>query len=93
MTPAVRRLVREHDIDIAQLSGSGAGGRVTRDDVLAFIDNAPPAQASAEPAQAPDAQPQAAAAAPAPRPSRPLPLRGRRRHRSRHPPAGTWSCR
>src|SRR5918999_799451 len=37
MTPAVRRLVREHNIDVAQLSGSGAGGRVTRDDVLAFI--------------------------------------------------------
>ncbi len=52
MTPAVRRLVREHDIDIAQLSGSGAGGRVTRDDVLAFIDNAPAAQATAEPAPA-----------------------------------------
>ena len=34
MTPAVRRLVREHDIDITQLNGSGAGGRVTRDDVL-----------------------------------------------------------
>ena len=62
MTPAVRRLVREHDIDIAQLSGSGAGGRVTRDDVLAFIDNAPAAQATAEPAPPPTAQPQAAAA-------------------------------
>ena len=43
MTPAVRRLVREHDIDITQLRGSGAGGRVTRDDVLAFIDKAPAA--------------------------------------------------
>ena len=79
MTPAVRRLVREHDIDIAQLSGSGAGGRVTRDDVLAFIDNAPAAQATAEPA--PSAEPPAAAApapaaapaeaAPAARPSPP----------------------
>ena len=37
MTPAVRRLVREHDIDITQLKGSGAGGRVTREDVLAFV--------------------------------------------------------
>src|SRR6185503_6108788 len=37
MTPAVRRLVREHGIDIAQLKGSGAGGRVTREDVLAFV--------------------------------------------------------
>ncbi len=83
MTPAVRRLVREHGIDVAQLSGSGAGGRVTRDDVLAFIDKGAPAAAAAAPApaeqpQAPaaaptpaPAQPQAAAAAPAPRPAPP----------------------
>jgi len=69
MTPAVRRLVREHDIDITQLSGSGAGGRVTREDVLSFINQgaqaaAPaPAQAAAVPA-AP--APAAAQAAPAP---------------------------
>ena len=79
MTPAVRRLVREHDIDIAQLSGSGAGGRVTRDDVQAFIDKAPAAQASAAQAPTPAAQPPAAPApaaapaeaAPAPRPAPP----------------------
>ena len=87
MTPAVRRLVREHDIDVAQLSGSGAGGRVTRDDVLAFIDkgaSAPAAapapteqpQAAATPAPPPaptpaPAQPEPAAAAPAPRPAPP----------------------
>ncbi len=68
MTPAVRRLVREHGIDVAQLSGSGAGGRVTRDDVLAFIDKGAPAAASAAPA--PAEQPQAAAA-PAPAPAQP----------------------
>ena len=54
MTPAVRRLVREHDIDVAQLTGTGAGGRVTRDDVLSFIDRGP--QAAAEPAQPAQAQ-------------------------------------
>ena len=64
MTPAVRRLVREHDIDVAQLHGSGAGGRVTRDDVLAFIEKGP--QAASAPAQ-PSAQAQPEApAAPAP---------------------------
>jgi 2-oxoisovalerate dehydrogenase E2 component (dihydrolipoyl transacylase) len=86
MTPAVRRLVREHDIDIAQLSGSGAGGRVTRDDVQAYIDKAPTAEASTPqaPPPAPAAEPQAAEpqaaaapaaapaeAAPAPRPAPP----------------------
>jgi 2-oxoisovalerate dehydrogenase E2 component (dihydrolipoyl transacylase) len=81
MTPAVRRLVREHDIDVAQLSGSGAGGRVTRDDVLAFIDKAPAGQASEAQTPAAATEPQAAAApapaaapaeaAPAPRPAPP----------------------
>jgi 2-oxoisovalerate dehydrogenase E2 component (dihydrolipoyl transacylase) len=56
MTPAVRRLVREHGIDIGQLTGSGAGGRVTRDDVLAFIE-----RGSGQPA--PGAQPEAEAPA------------------------------
>ena len=95
MTPAVRRLVREHDIDIAQLSGSGAGGRVTRDDVLAFIDKARRRpQATRRPAPAPAAQPPAAAARrrpPRPRQAAPacrapappsVPIAGRRRHRA-----------
>jgi 2-oxoisovalerate dehydrogenase E2 component (dihydrolipoyl transacylase) len=60
MTPAVRRLVREHDVDIAQLQGSGAGGRVTRDDVLAFIEKGGEQAAVATPEQ-----PAAAQAAPA----------------------------
>ena len=72
MTPAVRRLVREHGIDISQLTGSGAGGRVTREDVLAFVErgSAQPAaapQAAPAPAAAPTpAEPQAAPAAPPP---------------------------
>lgn len=61
MTPAVRRLVREHGIDLSQLAGSGAGGRVTRDDVLAFVERgqaAEPAQPVAEPGPAtPDPTP------------------------------------
>jgi 2-oxoisovalerate dehydrogenase E2 component (dihydrolipoyl transacylase) len=74
MTPAVRRLVREHGIDVSQLSGSGAGGRVTRDDVLAFIERGaaappaptPPAAAVAAPAAEP---PAAAQPPPAPAPA------------------------
>jgi 2-oxoisovalerate dehydrogenase E2 component (dihydrolipoyl transacylase) len=66
MTPAVRRLVREHDIDVAQLRGSGAGGRVTRDDVLAFIEKGPsaPAQEAPKPAEEAAAAPAEAPAAP-----------------------------
>ena len=37
LSPAVRRLAEEHGLDPAQIAGSGEGGRVTRDDVLAFL--------------------------------------------------------
>lgn len=39
MGPAVRRLVREHKLDLDNISGSGRGGRVTRDDVLRFLES------------------------------------------------------
>jgi 2-oxoisovalerate dehydrogenase E2 component (dihydrolipoyl transacylase) len=65
MTPAVRRLVREHGIDISQLTGSGAGGRVTREDVLAFIEGGAAQPAAAQPAAAQVEAP-SAPAAPAP---------------------------
>jgi 2-oxoisovalerate dehydrogenase E2 component (dihydrolipoyl transacylase) len=38
MTPAVRRLLREHDLEPAQIAGTGSGGRITREDVLAFVE-------------------------------------------------------
>ncbi len=37
-SPFVRRIAREHNVDIAQLSGSGLGGRVTKHDILAHLD-------------------------------------------------------
>ena len=44
--PAVRRLIREHNLDLDDLSGSGRGGRVTRDDVLGFLESRPQAPAA-----------------------------------------------
>jgi 2-oxoisovalerate dehydrogenase E2 component (dihydrolipoyl transacylase) len=38
MTPAVRRLLREHGLSAAQVPGTGGGGRITRDDVLAVVE-------------------------------------------------------
>ncbi|MDQ3690092.1 MAG: 2-oxo acid dehydrogenase subunit E2 [Chloroflexota bacterium] len=77
MTPAVRRLVREHEIDVAQLNGTGAGGRVTRDDVLSFIDKAQPEAATASSAsEAPSAAssaPPTPAEAPTPKAAPPAP--------------------
>jgi pyruvate dehydrogenase E2 component (dihydrolipoamide acetyltransferase) len=55
-SPLVRRIAREHDIDITQLEGSGIGGRVTKQDILDFIDGG-----TARPA--PAATPGAASAA------------------------------
>ena len=36
-SPSVRKLAREYEIDLAEVSGSGSGGRVTRDDVERLI--------------------------------------------------------
>jgi 2-oxoisovalerate dehydrogenase E2 component (dihydrolipoyl transacylase) len=58
----VRRLAREHNVDLSLVAGSGHGGRVTRDDVLRFVESGAAAQTQAQPAQAPAQQ--AAAAAP-----------------------------
>jgi 2-oxoglutarate dehydrogenase E2 component (dihydrolipoamide succinyltransferase) len=64
-TPLVRRIAAEHGIDLAEVEGTGRAGRVTKQDILSFIERREkaPAAAPAAPPQAP-ARP-AAAAAPA----------------------------
>lgn len=37
LSPAVRRLVAEHNVEVSKISGSGKGGRITKEDVEAFI--------------------------------------------------------
>lgn len=71
-SPFVRSLARKYGINLAQVNGSGLGGRVTKDDILAFIEQrgAQPV-AGAPVAVAPPAPP--APAAPAPPPAPPAP--------------------
>ncbi len=82
LSPVVRRLVVEHGIDPSSIPGSGKGGRITRGDVLSFIDQnaAGGAPAStAAPAPASPAAPELARVAPASRPQgRPARPEGRR---------------
>src|SRR6478672_8071297 len=75
VSPVVARMVAEHNLDINAISGTGAGGRVTKKDVQAFIDSggasAPAPAPAAEvvhdvPHFAPPAEPEAPAPPPAP---------------------------
>ncbi len=49
-TPLVRKIAAEHGVDISQVTGTGTSGRVTRDDILAFIESGGPAAAATSPA-------------------------------------------
>jgi len=65
LSPVVRRLISDNNLDVAQVAGTGPGGRITRDDVMAVIDQgvrAPqPAAAPAPAAPAATAKPAARA--------------------------------
>jgi pyruvate dehydrogenase E2 component (dihydrolipoamide acetyltransferase) len=53
-SPLVRKLAREHNVDLAKLTGTGTGGRVTKQDVLDFVDRRSTAPVAAPaPRQAP----------------------------------------
>ena len=68
LSPAVRRLAREHSVDLSRIQGTGLGGRITRNDVLRFLETAPPPQAAppAAVAPAPVVEPPAPDVAPGP---------------------------
>ena len=69
-SPLVRKIAEEHGVDISNIEGTGISGRVTKNDILSFIENkgaatkAAPASAEARPAAA--AAPAAPARAPQP---------------------------
>ena len=68
VTPLVRKMAAEHGVDLASITGTGVGGRIRKQDVLAAAESAKQAPAE-EPAAAPSED-----AAPA---SAPSPLRGK----------------
>jgi len=53
LSPSVRRLLAEHNVDASKVKGTGVGGRITKEDVEAFVKSAPKAAAPAAPAVAP----------------------------------------
>jgi pyruvate/2-oxoglutarate dehydrogenase complex dihydrolipoamide acyltransferase (E2) component len=76
MTPAVRRLLREHGLTAAMIAGTGGGGRITREDVTDYVESQRTGQpvgrqnaAAAPAAVAAPAAPAAAASTSAPAPS------------------------
>jgi len=51
-SPLVRRIAREHNVDITQINGTGISGRVTKHDILGFIQDGGAAQPRPQPAAA-----------------------------------------
>ena len=70
VSPVVARIASEHGVDPTAVPGTGTGGRVTKKDILAFVEGggqaATPQAAEPEPVAAPEPTPVAAAPAPPP---------------------------
>jgi pyruvate dehydrogenase E2 component (dihydrolipoamide acetyltransferase) len=71
VSPVVAKIASEHGVDPSQVTGTGRGGRVTKKDILGFIESG--AQAPAEPAPVPAAPPPPPEPAPPPQPQAPAP--------------------
>src|SRR2546427_4812839 len=67
-SPLVRKIAREHGVSLSQISGTGLGGRITKQDIMSFIERQSSAPAAP---QTPVQQP--AASTSAPRPAAPAP--------------------
>src|ERR1700683_4244607 len=70
-SPLVRKIAREHGVSLSQVSGTGLGGRITKQDITAFIEKgSQPAPGGADTAERSEAAPSSAPAAPpTPRPA------------------------
>ena len=78
-SPLVRKIAREHGISLSQITGTGLGGRITKQDIQQFIENQgsqPTHVATASQAVAPKRSEEAPSPAQAPRPPAPAPYPG-----------------
>ena len=72
LSPLVLKMAREHNLDLSRITGTGAGGRITKQDVEAYLaqpagqPSAPPVPAPPAPRAAPAAPPRAPAVSPVP---------------------------
>jgi pyruvate dehydrogenase E2 component (dihydrolipoamide acetyltransferase) len=62
-SPLVRKIAREHNVNLSQVSGTGMGGRITKQDIMAFLEKPAPAAAGST----------VSSAASSPRPATPAP--------------------
>jgi 2-oxoglutarate dehydrogenase E2 component (dihydrolipoamide succinyltransferase) len=83
-SPLVRKIAREHNVNLSQVEGTGLGGRITKQDIMAFIEGQPGTQQAQAPTSSrpetafegtgEDVQrPTASVSAPAPAPFAPAP--------------------
>jgi 2-oxoglutarate dehydrogenase E2 component (dihydrolipoamide succinyltransferase) len=74
-SPLVRKIAREHNVDLSQVEGSGLGGRITKQDILAFIESdsggagVSPARVPVQPGEDARRPTTASPESPAPRPA------------------------
>ena len=71
-SPLVRKIARENNVELSQVTGTGLGGRITKQDIMAFIEKGPTAAPEIAPVAQADGAAQTArpsATAPAPRPA------------------------
>jgi pyruvate dehydrogenase E2 component (dihydrolipoamide acetyltransferase) len=91
-SPLVRKIAREHNISLSQISGTGLGGRITKQDIMQFIENqgssqqpvSTPAPVPAQPAPARESAPSPAVASPAPYPGDLVPMSRMRQIIAKH---------
>ena len=82
-SPLVRKIAREHGISLSQISGTGLGGRITKQDIMGFIERQGGAGAAAS-ASAGQASAVARPAAPAPYPGDLVPMSNMRKLIAKH---------